>query len=219
MDARVINTESLGQKVYRDLRHRLIVGDLSPGDTLSIRTLAEEFGVSAMPVREALKRLEYERALIGSAKRAYRVPVATPAVVSNLFFVRATLEAAAAELAGKRITRADLAQMRKFSDMMETAWRDGDSHKFLLNNFNFHDLIYLRSGNEDLGELARSLFARSGPWLGVALRRMAVTEDWATEHHRIIDAFEARDFALVRGLIEADANWGTRVFDLAVILE
>src|SRR5690606_11587050 len=65
---------NLSEKIYLDLRLRLIVGDLAPGTSLSIRTLAEEANLSAMPVREALKRLENEKALSGSAKRAYRVP-------------------------------------------------------------------------------------------------------------------------------------------------
>lgn len=77
---------NLSEKIYLDLRLRLIVGDLAPGTALSIRTLAEEANVSAMPVREALKRLENEKALTGSAKRAYRAPAVTPDVASDLFF-------------------------------------------------------------------------------------------------------------------------------------
>lgn len=204
--------ENLGQKVYAELQLRLIVGDLAPDDTLSIRTLAEEFGVSAMPVREALKRLEAEKALIGSAKRAYRVPVITPRAASDLFFVRATLEGAAAELAVGHMTPARLAQLAAHSDAMEQARRGGDARALLLDNFRFHSLIYRSSGNPDLSELAEMLYARSGPWLARAIRDMADHADWGSDHRKIIDALAAGDRSLVRRLIEADVNWGTAFF-------
>lgn len=203
---------NLSEKIYEDLKLRLIVGDLAPGTALSIRTLAEEANLSAMPVREALKRLENEKALSGSAKRAYRVPSVTPDVASDLFFLRATLEGAAAELAMDRLTKADLKQLRSFSNAMDAAWKTGDARSFLLNNFRFHSLIYWSCGNQDLSELAESLYVRSGPWLGKAIRELSDTADWANEHHDIIDAFSKGEKQRVRQLIESDVNWGTALF-------
>lgn len=212
MDSDGTSKENLSQKIYADLRLRLIVGDLAPDDTLSIRTLAEDFDVSAMPVREALKRLEFEKALSGSAKRAYRVPVILPEAASNLFFVRATLEGAAAALAVDHLTPGDLKRLSGYSDAMDAAWEDGDARSFLLNNFKFHSLIYRSSCNPDLSELAETLYARSGPWLGKAIRELADKADWANEHQVILSAIEARDGARVRKLIEEDVNWGTAFF-------
>lgn len=203
---------NLSEDIYADLRLRLIVGDLAPDDTLSIRTLAEEFAVSAMPVREALKRLEHEKALSGSAKRAYRVPAITSDMASDLFFLRATLEGVAAELATDRLSKADLKQLRGYANAMDKAWADADARSFLLNNFKFHSRIYRSCGNHDLGELAEALYARSGPWLGKAIRMLSDKADWANEHHDIIDALEAGDKPKVRRLIESDVNWGTAFF-------
>ncbi|MCB2136421.1 MAG: GntR family transcriptional regulator [Rhodobacteraceae bacterium] len=212
MDADGNSRENLSQKIYADLRLRLIVGDLAPDDTLSIRTLAEDFNVSTMPVREALKRLEFEKALAGSAKRAYRVPAILPEAASNLFFVRATLEGAAAELAINHLTQGDLKHLRDYSDAMDAAWEKGDARSFLLNNFKFHSMIYRSSGNPDLSELAETLYARSGPWLGKAIRELADKADWANEHHDILLAIDVGDRARVRKLIEEDVNWGTAFF-------
>lgn len=212
VDADGNSRENLSQKIYADLRLRLIVGDLAPDDTLSIRTLAEDFNVSAMPVREALKRLEFEKALAGSAKRAYRVPAILPEDASNLFFVRATLEGAAAELAIDHLTPGDLKRLRAFSDAMDAAWEKNDARSFLLNNFKFHSMIYRSSGNPDLSELAETLYARSGPWLGKAIRELSDKADWANEHHHILLAIEVGDRARVRKLIEEDVNWGTAFF-------
>ena len=212
MDSAHNRTANLSQKIYLQLRLRLIVGDLAPDDTLSIRTLAEEFGVSAMPVREALKHLEFEKALSGSAKRAYRVPVITPESAADLFFVRATLEAAAAELAIDHLSPENLAQLRVYSRATDMAWEAHDARGFLESNFLFHALINRSSRNRDLSELAETLHARSGPWLGKAIRELSDRVDWASDHMAIVDAFEAGDRQLVRTLIEADVNWGTAFF-------
>ncbi|MFS4583653.1 GntR family transcriptional regulator [Phaeobacter sp. C3_T13_0] len=207
-----LENANLGEKIYEDLRLRLIVGDLAPDDRLSIRKLADEFNVSTMPVREALKRLETEKALVGSAKRAYRVPDISAEDAEDLFFVRATLEGAGAERAISFLTSADLERLRRYASKMDDAWSRFDAHDFLLNNFHFHSLIYQSTRNSDLSEIAETLYARSGPWLGRAIREFAEQKDWANEHHDIIDAFEAGDAKRVRELIESDVNWGSTYF-------
>lgn len=203
---------NLGEKIYEVLRLKLIVGDYAPDDSLSIRRLAEEFGVSMTPVREALKRLETEKALVGSAKRAYRVPDMTIEEAENVFFVRATLEGAGAERAMAFLTAPELKRLRRYALKMGEAWTRLDAHDFLLNNFHFHALIYRSTRNSDLSEIAETLYARSGPWLGRAIRKFATEQDWANDHHDIVDAFEAGDAKRVRRLIEADVNWGSTYF-------
>lgn len=205
-------SNNLSQSIYQALRSRLIVGDLSPNDSLSIRTLAEEFGVSTMPVREALKRLEVEKALTGSAKRAYRVPDISLHEAADIIFVRATLEGAGAALATDYLKAPDIERLRHYSNAMDDAWAQLDAHGFLLNNFHFHSLIYRSTHNVDLSEIAEALYARSGPWLGKAIREFAKAEDWANDHHDIVDAIEAGDKAHVRKLIEADVTWGITYF-------
>ena len=204
--------DNLGSRIYHVLRLRLIVGALAPHDSLSIRTLADEFGVSTMPVREALKRLEAESALAGSAKRAYRVPTALPEDIASVFFVRAALEGAGAELAVDCLKPADLKQLRMHALAMDDAWSRLDSHDFLMHNFCFHSLIYRSTRNTCLCEIAETLYARSGPWLGKVIRELAEKDDWANEHHKIVDAFEAGDRRGVRSLIEADVSWGSSFF-------
>ena len=211
-----LNGESnnLSQFIYQQLRRRLIVGDLSPNDSLSIRTLAKNFGVSTMPVREALKRLETENALTGSAKRAYRVPDISSKEAANIIFVRATLEGAGTGLAIKHIRAPEIERLRQFSNAMDTALKQRDAHGFLLNNFYFHSLIYRSTHNADLSEIIEALHARIGPWLGKAIREFAKVEDWVTEHHDIVNAIEAGDKPRVRALIEADVTWGITYFRL-----
>src|SRR5579862_5269044 len=69
---------SLHGSVYAELRHRLLTGRIIPGVGLSTRGLAQELGVSQMPVREALSRLAAEGAIEIRSKRRITVPAMTP---------------------------------------------------------------------------------------------------------------------------------------------
>lgn len=205
-------TKSFSVRVYEDIRTRMIVGKLLPGDTISIRTLAAEHGMSAMPVREALKQLAMEKALSGAAKRAYRIPDMTPREASNLFEIRAVLEGGAAESATPNMTAKDFVELKKLSAAMEAAWPVGDATRFLEANFGFHSLIYSRAGNQDLCDLIANLLVRTGPWLAGGILSLTRESDWLGEHDMIIAALESGDSARARALIEEDARWGMTFF-------
>ncbi len=102
------NSSNLSSNVYSKLRLKLITGDLKPGEPLSIRRLVNEYNYSAMPVREALRQLASEDALVGAAKKAYRVPDLSSEEASKLFYVRAALEGASAEIAAKKVLKKDI---------------------------------------------------------------------------------------------------------------
>ncbi|MCR9125117.1 MAG: GntR family transcriptional regulator [Rhodobacteraceae bacterium] len=203
---------TLSATVYDDLRARLLVGRLLPGDTISIRTLAAEHGMSAMPVREALKQLALERALTGALKRAYRVPDLTCGEAANLFQIRAVLEGGAAEAATPHLSARDLETLRRRTRQMDVAWHKQDAIRFLEANFRFHALIYSRARNDALLDLIENLFVRTGPWLAKGILSLDKPEDWLGEHEAIVAALERGDAALSRRLIEEDARWGMSFF-------
>ncbi|MEX0301304.1 MAG: GntR family transcriptional regulator [Leisingera sp.] len=204
--------ENLSTKVYADLKMKLIVGQLHPAETLSIRTLAEEYGVSAMPVREALRQLASEDALIGAAKKAYRVPDLNPSEAANLFFIRAILEGAAAEIATEHVRSKDIKFLEKLVQDMDTAWQNQDAVQFLLVNFKFHSRIYSLTGNSALQSMIESLYARTGPWLAHGITDLVTIDSWMGDHPGIIDALRNRDAALARKLVEEDARWGVDLY-------
>jgi DNA-binding GntR family transcriptional regulator len=202
----------LGDRVYQALRWSLIVGDLEPGDTVSTRILAAEHGVSVMPVREALKRLEAEKALTGAAKRAYRVADMTPARAIDLFQIRSVLEGAAAEIAATRLPEAQIERLRQLTLEMDAAIGSEDSRTYLACNYTFHFIIYSGAGNPDLSAIVEALYARTGPWLSRAIKRFARIEDWENHHMRIVDAIAARDASEARRLMEGDIRWNADLY-------
>ena len=206
------STGNLSSRIYLDLRQKLIVGDLRPAEALSIRTLAENYGVSAMPVREALRQLASEDALVGAAKKAYRVPDLTSDEAANLFFVRAVLEGAAAEQAAAMATEADFEVLEGLAQSMEAPWKQQDASTFLKQNHLFHRHVYSLSGNAALTSMIDSLYMRTGPWLAHGIVELVNPEYWEGYHPEIIQALRERDGAKARHLAEKDAGWGVDLY-------
>jgi DNA-binding GntR family transcriptional regulator len=213
LDAQEISANAnLSARIYADLRMKLIIGDLRPNEAVSIRTLASDYNVSAMPVREALRQLASEEALVGAAKKAYRVPNLSPAQAANLFFVRSVLEGAAAELAVLNIRQGDFKILKKFVVQMENAWAKNDASSFLRANYEFHSFIYARAGNAAMQAIIDGLYVRTGPWLAHGIVNLVKPDHWLGEHTRIIDALQNRDGQKARELMEKDAKWGSDLY-------
>ncbi len=205
-------SNSFSEQIYLSLREALISGEIEPGEKISTRTLAAKYQISAMPVREALKRLEAQGALEVEAKRAYRVPVLNPRSAAELFQVRSILEAAGATAAAQTITSTELGQLDRLCDAADIAWRDSDVSAFLQDNARFHQIINNRSGNSYLAATLETINMRSGPWLGLAIRKIVDKVEWGDNHRKIIAALRDRDSAEAGRLMEEDSNWGMQLF-------
>ena len=107
MDAKIEHT-TLAEKAYEKVRSGLISARFRPGEILTIRSLAAEYGISATPVREALQRLVAENALEMQPNKSYRVPVLSIERFEEVKRIRCALEAMAAELACPNMASRDL---------------------------------------------------------------------------------------------------------------
>jgi len=203
---------SMSERVYRQLKWALIAGEHGPDARLSIRKMAEEFGTSAMPVREALKRLASERALVSKANRSFRVPKFGPRRVAELFFLRANLEGLATELAVPRLTAAQVGKLERLAQQTEDAIDAGDRTAYLTGNYRFHFTIYNSAGNGELVSMIEGLWAQSGPYLADVVGGLETTDEWRMLHAWIAEAVGAGDARRARELIERDIGWGTRVY-------
>jgi len=204
--------ESLNATVYADLCVKLITGVLKPAEAVSVRKLAESYGVSTMPVREALRQLASEGALNSAARKAYRVPDLTTKEASDLFFVRGVLEGAAAEIAAQRITAKTLSKLQKYVEKTHRHLEARDASGFLLANYKFHSTIYQCSDNSVLVLSIDRLYVQTGPWLAHGIENLVDADNWLGEHELIIDALRDGDAKTARRLIEEDAFWGCELY-------
>src|SRR5262245_21534952 len=102
---------TLPSEIYRRLKAMILDGGLKPGELVTIQSLSAAFGVSAMPVREALQRLTGERALMVISGRSVGIPQLAADRLRDLSKVRMEIEGTAAEWATARITSADCAKL------------------------------------------------------------------------------------------------------------
>lgn len=150
------------------IENAIVTGELAPGALLRQERLAETFGVSRTPVREALRRLDAKGLVSLAANRGARVRSLSPADLREAFAVRAELEGRAAELAATKLTpeardriRAAEAQFASLTDELHLASSSQTSLQDVLTrwakaNDDFHDAVLEASGVTLLLELART---------------------------------------------------------------
>jgi DNA-binding GntR family transcriptional regulator len=180
--------QPLRDKVVGELRRRIIDGVYEPGDRLTEERLAEDFGVSRNPVREAIRVLEAEGFLHAQPRRGAVVASMSVRDVEDLFDVRLSLETLAATLAAERAGAAGAAALTKLLARAGTTRRTADLAAL---NTRFHSEICALSGNALLTGLMESLHGRLQWVYGQSVETRAA-DSWA-EHRELADAILAGD--------------------------
>jgi DNA-binding GntR family transcriptional regulator len=152
-------------EVYTAVIQQIVSGTLSAGDRLSERLLAAEFGVSRMPVKEAMRRLENEGFVRIIPRRGIIIARSATEAVQDAVNVRAVFEALAAGLVARRLAhddpeasaiRQELVQLLRD---MRAASRQRDVDALQVVNARFHEAIRLRSGNRYITQFAAVVIA------------------------------------------------------------
>ncbi|MFF8774026.1 GntR family transcriptional regulator [Kitasatospora sp. NPDC015120] len=207
--------QSLRDLVYVRLRERIIEGEYPAGRRLVERELAETMGVSRVPVREAMQRLESEGFLTVQARRGAVVAGFGPADAEHFFAVRESLEALAASLAAQHATPAGLKNLERILTRTRRAAEAGRLRETVGLNADFHRAIVELSGNPLLQEMMAPLDGRlrrlfrltSGPESSTPM---------CTEHEQLLAALRARDPEAAADLARRHVA-GTRAFALTAL--
>jgi DNA-binding GntR family transcriptional regulator len=164
--------DTLAQQVYVALREWLVSGVLSPGEKLSLRTVAERLDVSMMPVREAVSRLVADRALEVLPNRAVRVPVLSLRQFRELTTIRLAIEGFAAERAAGLRGATELASMRRFDAAFrrQCGRARPDAAAAVKANRALHFAVYRAAQLPALLAIIEGLWLRIGPVLNLDLR-------------------------------------------------
>ena len=144
------------------LRELVITGELAAGEQLRQRDLAQRFGVSQTPVREAMRRLESEGLLICDTHRGFTVVPPDDGRIEENFQIRAALESLGASLAARKIDARGLARLRDLNEKMR-ALADDDDPDYAELNREFHFTVYSCAGSPLLLSLMRLLWASLHP--------------------------------------------------------
>lgn len=189
------------------LRALILSGALAAGERINQDRIAQEHGVSHIPVREALRNLEAEGLVTFHPRRGFFVAALSAEDALELGDMRAVLEGLAARLAVPRATAADLeaadAQIA-FSDRADTlgAWSEA--------NWRFHRLLYAPCRRPRLLESLETLWRASDRYLRVVWQEAAWQGRSQDEHRAIIAAFRAGDAARAARLVSRHVTAATK---------
>ena len=159
---------------YARLRDMILYGVLAPGQPVTIQGLIRDLDVGMTPVREAIRRLTAEGALLPQGNRRVTVPRLTEGLLDQIAFARLTIEPRLAELACGHASTALLARLAALDQPITAAIKGHDVPGYLQHNHAFHFALYEASGAEVLVDIARSLWLRFGPSLRVVVAREGV---------------------------------------------
>lgn len=193
--------KQLRRVVADRIKASILDGSLKPGEWLRQERLAQEFGVSQMPVREALKELAAEGLVEHAPYRGVQVVAFSADDVADLYAARSFLEGMAARHAAKHITAEALADLRALQARMAEKLGPADLPEYLELNRRFHQLICAASGRAYLIRLLNQMWAAFPTmlWGNVAAtlqqRPAERNANDLAEHPALLDALERRDAA------------------------
>ncbi len=197
----------LRASVHEELRHRFVTGKVVPGSSLSTRGLAQELGVSQMPVREALSRLAAEGAVAIRSKRRIVVPPMTDGRFADLLRCRELLEPEAAAMALPHIDALRLKRLRAVDDALGVALKSGDVQRYMECNFEFHFTIYRAQPRTTIIQLIETLWLQFGPHMRVVYGRFG-TANLVDQHQVALRAIRERSAVRLKRAILADIRDG-----------
>ena len=197
------------ERVYRALRQQVLHGELSPGQALTIRGIAQQFGVSMTPAREAVRRLAAEGAFTMSASGRVSTPILAPERIEELAAVRALLEP---EMASRALPRAHFAlidRLAAINTVNQDAVINQDAVAYVRSNLEFHRTLYLRAQTPAMLAMIETVWLQLGPSMREMYQKVRRRE--MPQHHRLIlAALRAGDEPGLRLAVRTDVTQGLR---------
>lgn len=187
------------ERVYRKLRAQILFGEMAPGQPVTIQGLTESLGAGMTPVREAIRRLISDGALVFQGNRRVSVPVLTAADIEQLNYVRISIESELTRRAARRMDRHAITRLEAIDAQLDKAIETGDVPGYLARNYQFHAAIYAEAAAPIMSELADRLWLRFGPSLRVVCGRFG-TQNLPDRHKDLLAALRNGD---VEGAAEA----------------
>jgi DNA-binding GntR family transcriptional regulator len=200
-----LHRDTLQERVYRQVAGLILDGGIAPGQLVTIQALAEAFHVSAMPVREALKRLTAANALTIVSGRSIGIPPLTLERLTDLRNVRLQVEGAATSWAARHADKETIAELKALLHQMEQATASGDTKAYLQANRAFHFAIYRTAQSPTLTSIIENLWLQIGPYLNL-LRESGNYVSSNIHHNDLVKALARGDSDAAEAAMASDIN-------------
>lgn len=203
--------QTLREKILETIREAILKGALKPGEKVAEPELAERFGISRTPIREAFRQLESEGYLTVIPRKGAVVTALSERDVEEFYAIKSILEGYAARMAAENLTDKDVERLEAINDRLKQLAKEGDIKTFFRVHNEFHDLFIRAAGNEKLTELINQLVMKFNRPRMASLSLPGRMEISVKEHEKIIEAFKNRDAELADNLVKKTAAYGAQV--------
>ncbi len=190
-------------EVADKIREKILRGELREGEQLRQKALAEEFQVSQIPVREALRQLEAEGLVTIILHHGAVVSSLSPEEIEELFEIRAVLECAILRHAIPRLTDEDLARAERILGEYERALDEADSERWGELHWHFHSTLYGAARRPRFMSLIQTTNVNADRYIRLHIRfSLEMHRQVKQEHRLLLEYCRARDIRAATQLLE-----------------
>lgn len=184
---RSISRKSLPEEIADDLRERILSGEMSEGQPIRQEALAGEYGVSRMPVREALRRLDAEGLVQFETNRGGSVTAHSIDEIGEIFDLRMLIEVDLFRHSIPRMTKEDFDRCHEILEAMESSYHNEDAAQWGRLNHQYHAALYLAANRSFSNELLHRIHLQSDRYVRMHLSIMGDKQPAIDEHRGLID--------------------------------
>lgn len=194
--APISDHQSLQERTYKSLRTALLDGKFAVGERIFEAEVAEQLGVSRVPVREAVRRLQQDGLLEVRPRSGIYVTSVPADEADDIYRIRAALEGAAASLAAERITSSELAHLRNLLQRERDSKGNGrsrSSSQVVVRADEFHRAVHVYARSPRLYELLELIYAQVMQFRAITLSMPGRADAAIHGHQRLYEALSKHD--------------------------
>ncbi|MBI5234268.1 MAG: GntR family transcriptional regulator [Deltaproteobacteria bacterium] len=202
---------TLREHIVEHIKDAIVSGNLRPGERVPEPEIAQRFGVSRTPIREAFRQLESEGFIVITPRKGAIVSPITEKDVREFYAIKSLLESYAARKACPRFTDKDITRLEHLNNEMHRCAKKNDTKGFFRLDNQFHETFLKACENEKLRLLINHLIQQFERFRFTALSLPGRMSESARQHTEIIKAFMDKDEGLVERLVRANAERGCEI--------
>ena len=210
---------TLRERIVDFVKEAIIKGRLKPGERVPEPELAEMFGISRTPIREAFRQLESEGFITFTPRKGAIVSPITDKDVIEFYAIKGLLEGHAAKMACCKISDKEIRRMEDLNSQMIRCSEKNDVKNFFKLDNQLHDVFLKLCGNDKLDNLIHTIVQQFERFRRTSLSLPGRMQSSVKQHDEIIEAFKKRDVDLVERLVKANAEMGGELLAQEILKE
>jgi DNA-binding GntR family transcriptional regulator len=203
--------QTLREKILETIRDAILKGNMKPGERVSEPDLAERFGISRTPIREAFRQLESEGYLHVVPRKGAVVASLSERDIEEFYAIKIILEGFAARMAAEKLTARDLERLESINERLQKIASEGDVKNFFRVHNEFHEVFIKAAGNEKLHDMINQLVMKFKRLRLASLSQPGRMEISVEDHRNMIQAFKDHDGDRADSLVRHAATIGAGV--------